>query len=195
MSAKKLYYNRLLLNSNNKPKVTWNTVKTITNNNISTMNIKDKLFSNLLAIANAFNTCFSSVAENLFIKNVSGKNTINNKDSIPYLRQNFRQPFSTVQLRNTTTYETEKIINSLKCKNSYGYDEISSRILKVSTPYVLSPVTYIFHKILSTGIFPDILKFSEMKRLYKKGDKTEVSNYRPTSFLTSFSKITKKNYL
>ena len=130
------------------------------------MNIKDKLSSNPLAIANAFNIYFSSVAENLLIRNFSGKNTIHNNDSISYLRQNFRQPFSTIQLRNTTTYETEKIIRSLNCKNSYGYDEISSRILKISTPYVLSPLTNLFNKILSTGIFPDRLKFSEMKPLY-----------------------------
>jgi len=46
------------------------------------MNIKDKLSSNPLAIAKAFNTCFSSVAENLLIKNFSGKNNININDSI-----------------------------------------------------------------------------------------------------------------
>jgi hypothetical protein len=156
------------------------------------MNIKDKLSSNPLAIANVLNTCFSSVAENLLLKNFSGKNTINNNDSISYLRQNFKQFFATIQLRNTTTYEIQKIIPSLKCKNSYGYDELSSRILKISTPYVLSPLTYTFNKILSTGIFPDILKFSEVKPLYKKGDKTEVSNYRPISLFTSFSKDTEK---
>jgi len=70
-----------------------------------------------------------------------------------------------MKLRNATTYEIEKI-HSLKCKNSYGYDEISSRILKASTPYVSSPLTQIFNKILSTGIFPDRLKFSEVKPLY-----------------------------
>jgi len=47
-------------------------------------------------------------------------------------------------------------------------------------------LTYIFNKILSTGIFPEKLKFSEVKPSYKKGDKTEFSNYRP---LISFSKI------
>ena len=46
------------------------------------MNIKDKLYSNPLAIANAFNTYFSSFAENILIKNFSEKNTINNNYSI-----------------------------------------------------------------------------------------------------------------
>jgi len=89
-------------------------------------------------------------------------------------------------------HKTGKIIPSLKCKDSYGYDKISSRILKISAPYILSPLTYIFNKILSTGIFPERLKFSELRPLFKKGDTTEFSNYRPISLLTSFSKINEK---
>ena len=90
MAAKKLHYNMLLLKSNNKPKTTWNIVKTITSNKntintISTMNINDKLSSNPRAIANAFNTYFSSVAVNLLIINFSGKNATNNNDPITYL--------------------------------------------------------------------------------------------------------------
>jgi len=83
----------------------------------------------------------------------------------------------------------------LKCKNSYGYEEISSRILKISTPYVLSPLTYIFNKSLSTDILPDRLKFLDVKPLFNKGDETEVFNYRHISLHTSFSKIIEKNYL
>ena len=152
LSAKKLYYNNLLLKSSNKTKTTWNIVKTIANykdtiNNLSPMNIKDKISNNPVAIANAFNSYFSSVAENLLAKN-SSRNTLTNiKDSIFYLHQNFRQPFPTMKLRHTTMYEIEKIIYSLKCKNSRGYDEISTRILKASTPYVLSPLTYIFNPL------------------------------------------------
>jgi len=89
------------------------------------MNIDDKLCSNPLAIANAFNSCFSSVAENLLIKNFSGKNTINNSDSVTYLRHNLSQLSSSIKLKNTTMHEIEKIIHSFKCKDSYGCDEIS----------------------------------------------------------------------
>ena len=93
------------------------------------MNINDKLSSNPLAIANAFNSYFSSVAENLLIKNFSGKNTTNNNDPITYLQQNLSQQLSSsIKLNDTTMHEINKIIHSLKCKDSYGHDAISSRI-------------------------------------------------------------------
>ena len=38
-------------------------------------------------------------------------------------------------------------------KNSSGYDEISSRILKISAPYIISPLIFISNKILNTGVF------------------------------------------
>ena len=73
VSAKKYYYNNLITKSNNKPKTTWNIVKTITKNkkttnNITTVNVNNKPTNNLLTIVNAFNSYFLSVAENLLIK-------------------------------------------------------------------------------------------------------------------------------
>jgi len=46
--------------------------------------------------------------------------------------------------------------------------------------------------MLSSGIFPTRLKFSEVKPVFKRGDKNDTSNYRPVSLLTSFSKIFEK---
>ena len=54
------------------------------------------------------------------------------------------------------TYEIKKIIKSLKSKNSCGYDGISNKMIKLSAPFIMSPLTYICNAVLSTGIFPDI---------------------------------------
>jgi hypothetical protein len=43
--------------------------------------------------------------------------------------------------------------------------------------------------MLSTGVFPDRLKYATVKPLYRNGNKHGVSSYRPISLLTSFSKI------
>jgi hypothetical protein len=106
-----------------------------------------------------------------------------------YLRQNLKYCHSQIKLKNTTTYEISKIINSLKNKTSHGYDEISDKILKTSALFILSPLTHIFNKVLSSGIFPDWLKHSEVQPLFKKGEKPEISNYCLISLLPSFSKI------
>ena len=84
------------------------------------MNINDKLSSNPLTIANAFNSYFLSVAEKLLIKNFSGKNTINNNDPLTYLWQNLIQLSSSIKLNNTTMHETGKIIPSLNVKIPMG---------------------------------------------------------------------------
>jgi hypothetical protein len=93
--------------------------------------------------------------------------------------------------KSFSTHEIISIIKSLKTKNSFGYDEINTKLLKVSASYICSPLTYIYNKSISTGILPERLKYSIIKSLYKKGDKADPSNYRPIS-LTSFSKVLEK---
>jgi len=57
---------------------------------------------------------------------------------------------------------------------------------------IISPLTHICNKSLSSGIFPDRLKYSEINPLFKKGDKQNTSNYRPISVFTSFSEVLEK---
>jgi hypothetical protein len=52
--------------------------------------------------------------------------------------------------------------------NSYGYDEISTELLEISSSFIRSPLNYICNKTLSIGIFPDQLKLSEEKPLCKE---------------------------
>jgi hypothetical protein len=43
--------------------------------------------------------------------------------------------------------------------------------------------------MLSQGVFPYRLKYATVIPLHKKGDRRNMSNYRPVSLLTPFSKI------
>jgi len=64
---------------------------------------------------------------------------------------------------------------------------------ELSIPFISSPLIFIINKMLSTGIFPTHLKFSQISPIFKKGNKTEISAYKPVSLLTSFSKIFEKD--
>jgi len=186
-----MYYESIIQKSTNKVKTTWDIVKSHTNNKIITNKPNIRNFKNNHETANAFNQYFSTVAEKP-IENSSKENCTTYIDPLQYLRRNFNQPNSKIRLKNTTTHEIGKIVHSIKTKDSHGYDEILTRLLKMSAPCIISPLTYITNKILSTGIFPDRLKFSEVKPLYKDGDPLDFSNYRPISLLTSFSKVIEK---
>jgi len=65
-------------------------------------------------------------------------------------------------------YEIEEIIKSLRTKNTCGYDEISNRIIKLTAPFIISPLTYTCNAALSTGAFPDRLKYAVVKPIFKK---------------------------
>jgi exonuclease III len=196
-AAKRQYYNSLINKSTNKIKTTWNIVKNIANNTrytaaITKMKINDKLELSLTKITEAFNNYFSTVAGRVINDNYSRYPLVNKKEFLVYLEQNFQQPYPKMKLCNTNAYEIQKIILAMKPKHSFGYDEISIRIMKTSTPCIVSPLTYICNKVLQTGIFPDRLKYAEVKPLYKKGDKKELCNYRPISLLPNFSKVIEK---
>ena len=46
------------------------------------------------------------------------------------------------------------IINKLPNKNSCGYDNLSTKIIKTLKDYLIKPLTLIINQILNTGEFP-----------------------------------------
>jgi Notch-like protein len=191
--AKKLHYNKIILNSKNKMKSIWKIIneekgKTQQGTDIQSLVIDNNEIRNQNKIANTFNNYFLSIADLTNRNNNNYTNTqINNP--INYLFNSFKRPFNEISWQYASTYKIEKLIKSLKTKNTDGYDEISNRILKLSAPFIISPLTYICNAVLCSGVFPDRLKYAIVKPVFKKGNKQEISNYRPISILTSFSKI------
>jgi hypothetical protein len=108
------------------------------------------------------------------------------------LEQNFALPSSSLVIKTFSTKEITSIIKSLKSKNSHGYDEISTKLLKISATYIWAPLTYICNKSILSGIFSDRLKLSIIKPIHKKEDRVNPKNYRPISLLTYFLKVFEK---
>jgi hypothetical protein len=72
---------------------------------------------------------------------------------IQYLVNAFQQPFSPIKLKSVTEKEICEINKSLKGKTSYGYDEVPLWNVKLSMPFISSPLIYICNKMLSTDTF------------------------------------------
>ena len=63
------------------------------------------------------------------------------------------------------------------------------RLLKLAAPIVCHPLAYICNLSLFTSHFPSKWKVAKVTPIYKDGDKSDVSNYRPISVLPILSKI------
>jgi hypothetical protein len=62
--------------------------------------------------------------------------------ALNYFHQVVIRLFPFIQLAPIITKEVSEIIKSLKWKNSHDYDEIPMRILKISSPFIISPLTH-----------------------------------------------------
>ena len=80
-----------------------------------------------------------------------------------------------------------RFIDNLKVKTSAGIDNILNKMLKYVKNVIAKPLMIIINKIFELGVFPDQLKILKILPLYKKGDVSNFSNYRPSLFLPSIS--------
>ena len=81
------------------------------------------------------------------------------------------------------------IINKLQNKNSCGYDNLSTKIIKTLKGSLIKPLTLIINQILKTGVFPSQLKIAKVIPIFKKDDNKTFNNYRPISLLPVLSKV------
>ena len=70
--------------------------------------------------------------------------------------------------------------------------QISARLLKNSAHTIALSVTKLLNLSIKTGKFPKLWKCSKITALFKSGDRTNASNYRPISILPTLSKILEK---
>ena len=59
------------------------------------------------------------------------------------------------------------------------------KLLKQTKDSITESVTITVNQMLKTGTFPELLKSSKVVPLYKKGDNSNLSNYKPIALLPS----------
>lgn len=70
-----------------------------------------------------------------------------------------------------------------------GFDSIPGFFLRDCISVLTEPLLHIFNLILSSCLFPDIWKTSKVVPILKKGDRSDVTNYRPIVLLSNISKL------
>ena len=80
----------------------------------------------------------------------------------------------------------------LSNKRCEGFDRIPVCCLYDARAVLLRPLSILFEKIYSTGSIPEQWKISKIIPIHKKGNKSEIENYRPIANLCSTSKILEK---
>lgn len=89
----------------------------------------------------------------------------------------------------STINPVSSALDSLKSNYSSGPDGISARLLYTYRLSIVFPVFLLFKRSLNEGIVPDVLKTCSITPIFKYGDPTDVSIYRPISIITHLAKL------
>jgi potassium voltage-gated channel Eag-related subfamily H protein 8 len=87
--------------------------------------------------------------------------------------------------------EIQEIVSKIKGKLSAGYDEIPKYPNKDCIKYIKN-LCFIFNSSLNSDVFPELMKIAKVRPIHKKGNKNEISNYRPIYILAVFANILEK---
>jgi hypothetical protein len=185
-SAKSKFYSSKIQSAIDKPSILWDYFYELLNNQKKPF--KDRLptrivlnnttYMNKLDIAHIFNKYFVSVGNNLT------DNFNSHITCIPTSSLQRMQSFHNVSIE-----EVRSIILTLNSNTSCGYDNVKARFIKNNIEYFAPLLCSSINDSIKTGLFPNCLKTAKVTPVYKSGDKTNVSNYRPISVLSIFSKI------
>nr|CAH7718740.1 unnamed protein product [Callosobruchus chinensis] len=182
-AAKRLYYNKLIINAKNQTRSAWKVIKQNKNSSRQetiSLKIEDTLVTEPKDVAHKFMQHFNSFSE-LHQDN----STINSRSHIDRNNHSF-------YFRPVIASDIISIINTLSTSNSTGADRISTNMLKMCSTLISQPLAFLINCSIEEGIFPDKMKIAKIKPLFKSGDKFDIGNFRPISLLSPFSKVFEK---
>jgi hypothetical protein len=80
--------------------------------------------------------------------------------------------------------QVERIINIMMNKVSYSLDNLSNKALKAISKQISLPMSHLINVSMSLSHIPQSWKTAKIVPLFKSGDSTKTTNYRPISLLT-----------
>ena len=175
--------NSTILNSSNKTKAVWSLINSKRSNYSQQCTLPDSGFQG--DVRECFAAHFSSVGE--FVRGEFGDGPVD-LDAIDGCVPRVSSSFF---LDPVCDFDVLGAINGVSV-GSPGDDTIPAYIVKRSADFLLAPLVHIINLSFSHGVFPSKLKSAIIKPLFKKGDRNNISNYRPISLLNFFSKVIEK---
>ena len=191
-NAEKDYYDKLLNSKQSDIKGTWKILNSMIKGNSSGNSYPEKFNDNgncitdCKAIANGFNNFFTNVGPSL-----ASKITAPNDNQCIF---NTMGPsnVNSMFLHPVTEKELVYTINSCKYNYSCDFNDLSMNIVKCTFNAIIKPFMHICNLSFSNGVFPNDMKIAKIVPLFKSGDESIFSNYRPVSLLPQLSKILEK---
>ena len=93
---------------------------------------------------------------------------------------------------NFTKEVVESAIKSLKINSAPGPDGMTGELLTKCASVISEPLSALFTKSLKEGSVPTFLKRAAVVPIYKGGDRSLPSNYRPVSLTPILMKVMEK---
>ena len=140
--------------------------------------------------ANSFNDFFTSIFQQY------GKENTENcciSEKLKNFVQNKLPPEANFEIPPVSTSFVQKQLDALDPSKATGLDGLSAKFLKLGSSVIATPVAKILNLSIATGICPDNFKKAKITPCFKKGDKSDMSNYRPISVLPLLSKLIEKH--
>ena len=188
--AKQSYYGEKFREYSKNMKKSWDLIREVVGHKKRRDNIPDffrhngQVLNSSGEIAEAFNDFFVNVGPNLACKIPQSVRSFNS-----YLGTPIKENFTFQRITRTMVVE---MCGKLKPKASFGLDCISTKLLKLMLPQILTPLCHLFNLSVQTGYIPSQLKTAKVVPVFKSGDAHDFTSYRPISLLSSFSKLFEK---
>ncbi|KAI3384258.1 hypothetical protein SNEBB_000914 [Seison nebaliae] len=186
-SAKNKYYSSLFSNVSDAKK-TWININKLLGRgdrkrSIKSIEVDGEQCDNACDIANIFNDYFCNIAQEI-AENIPAANA----DPM----SNLQNPTChSVFLRPVTVEECVSIIGNLKATKE-NVNNISVKVIKSVKNIIAIPISKMINLSFEAGVFPACLKLARITPIFKAGDRSTVSNYRPISSLPWLSKVYEK---